>query len=155
MRPLALLPLAFAVAGCSSLRPSEAEEDATGCRQVFEAVYLSVTDARGAPAHGAAVSATNLRTGEVYGPCPDGPAAPGAVLPAGCQADPSIGLFDPPDLAYYKLVDDGHRGGLSARGDTLLVRGTRGDAAFETRQVVRDDGCHVERTWGLETVRLR
>ena len=151
MRPLAPLLLALALAGCSSLRP--AQEETTGCREVFEAVYLSVTDASGAPAHGAAVTATNLRTGAVYGPCPADPT--GAVLPPGCAADPSIGLFDPPDLAYYKLVDDGHRGGLSARGDTLLVRGTRGDAAFETRQVVRDDGCHVERTWGLETVRLR
>jgi hypothetical protein len=154
MRPLVLL-LPFLLAGCTSLRPAEAEDEVAGCREVFEAVYLSVVDRNGEPAPGATVSATNLRTGEVYGPCPADDTATGTVLPAGCQADPSIGLFDPPDLAYYKIVDDRHREGLSARGDTLLIRGTRGDRSFETRQVIRDDGCHVEKTWGLDEVRLR
>ena len=153
---IALLSGLLLLAGCTTIRPGEDAEETTECRQVFEAVYLSVTDARGEPAHGAAVTATNLRTGETYGPCPaDWTFSSGGVFPPGCQADPSVGLFSPSTLAYYKIVDDGHRAGLSAEGDTLLVRGMRGDRSFETRQVVRDDGCHVEKTWGLDEVRLR
>ena len=153
MRPFLLL-LPLLLVGCSSLHPRESGEQATGCREVVEAVYLSVTDARGEPAPGAAVTATNLRTGETYGPCPEGREAFG-ILAAGCQADPDIGLFTPRDLAYYKILGDEHRAGLSARGDTILVRGSRGDAAFETRLVIEDDGCHVQKTWGLDAVKLR
>lgn len=154
MRRLALL-LPLFLAGCTTLRPGTDADEATGCREFIDAVYLSVTDARGAPAPGVTVSATNLRTGEVYGPCPEPGAAPTGVLAPGCQVDPKTGLFSPSDLAYYKILGDEHRAGLSTRGDTVLVRGTRGDAAFATRMVIEDDGCHVEKTWGLDAVKLR
>ena len=125
-----------------------------GCRPVLDAVYLSVSDARGAPAPGAALTATNLRTGVTFGPCPASSTG-GNLLAPGCQVDPNLGLFSPRDLAYYKILGDEHRAGLSASGDTVLVRGSRGDAAFATRMVIKDDGCHVRKTWGLDTVRLR
>ena len=134
MRLLVLLPL-LALAGCALFPPDDPDDD-VACLTVEVQHDLAVLLPDGAPADSVEITATNERTGAVYGPC-DGASA------VGCSYTPG----------QYVVYSDGL--GASPSGDDVTVRGTRGELAFEAAFRFARGVCHVQKVAGPDTVTLR
>jgi hypothetical protein len=134
-RLLLLLPI-LALAGCSLL-------DQDACDAEDAAFRLVVVDGEGAPVSDATLTATNKRTGRVYGPCPNG------------EDGWSVGCEDRGGDGQYVVYTDGQNRETSRRGDDVTVVVERDARRAEAPFHFRSTECGIVQVAGPDTLALR
>ena len=99
------------------------------CTAVLHSKRFSVVDAQGQPADDVEVVVTHKESGEVLD-----------------TSDP-----ESHEPGTYVLVTSNHIGPVED-GDTLVVKGEKGDASFEEEFIVRTDGCHPDAIEGPDEI---
>lgn len=69
--------------------------------------------------------------------------------PDGCADGGSLGA---PDMGVYYIFHDHFVGKIGMGDRTLIVEGENADISFQEEFGVRDNGCHIEKTAGPDTV---
>ena len=138
---LALLPLAAVLTGC----PFDNEQgDGMGCTREFATVRVRVVDAGGTPTVPTSATVTRASGQSLVCPASDDLYKSGCVVPI---RNPPAGPIE------IELVHDGIE--VSRTGETIRVGAAAGALRGTAEVVVRNDGCHVAKVSGPDTLVLR
>ncbi|HEX6981699.1 MAG TPA: hypothetical protein VF181_02965 [Balneolaceae bacterium] len=131
-RKIILLILALPLlSSCSNPEISEV------CTGIFITHTLTVLTPEGEPADSVQITVSNKETGNEYDVC-----------------NPTI-CDEPPRSNPYVIFHDGFSEKVDSDGEEIIVRGTKGDKGFTEQFTFRDDGCHIRKVAGPDSVYLQ
>jgi hypothetical protein len=107
------------------------------CTQQFVMHNLTVLSPGGEPADSVQIIVSNKATSDIYDVC-------GSSL---CEETPADG--------QYIILHDGFFGKIDSDGETIVVHGEKGDRSFTEQFIFGDDGCHIQKIAGPDSVYLR
>lgn len=107
------------------------------CTAEFVTHTLTVLTPDAEPADSVQITVSNKATGNTYDVC-----------------EPSI-CDETPDDGTYVIFHDGFLGKVDSDGEEIVVRGTKGDKGFTEEFIFKDDGCHIRKIAGPDSVYLQ
>lgn len=127
-----MLILAFMFASCTS--------DNTGeriCTEEFVVHTITVLQPDGQPADSVSINVRNKESGDLYDVCQNDL----------CNANGQQG--------QYVIFHDSFQGEISKEQENIVVSGTKDSLSFTEDYSFYDDGCHVRKIAGPDTVNLQ
>lgn len=110
------------------------------CTSVFKIVELSVVTTEGEPVELDEVNIINKTTGNALDLCSDG---------YDCDENRPSGA---PELGRYTIFHDGLRDQVGKGGLIIQINGSNEVTSFQEEFLISDDGCHVSKEAGPDTV---
>lgn len=107
------------------------------CTAVFITHTITVLTPDDEPADSVQITVLNKETGNEYDVCN------------------STICDEPPRSNPYIIFHDGFLEKVDSDGEEVIVRGAKGDKSFTEQFTFRDDGCHIRKVAGPDSVYLQ
>lgn len=136
LKTLSISLLFVAICSCNSVNSNDRV-----CTLKFRTISAKVLMPGGEPADAVDISVTIGNNDQTFDPCTE-------VLGESCESEG----FD----GFYLIFHDGFMDEIDEGEDaTVVVEGMRGELSFTQEFVFTNDGCHVAKVAGPDTVRLQ
>lgn len=107
------------------------------CTQQFAIHNLTVLTPDGEPADSVQITVSNKATGNIYDVCDS----------SLCEETATDGV--------YVIFHDGFFGKIDSDGEKIVVHGEKGGRSFTEQFIFGDDGCHIRKVAGPDSVYLQ